>query len=226
MKSPSINTRPGYATGEDTLPARFISAGANAFVEDSASSLMSLSPKTIRRLGNRHDGSQYTPSNPAKQIVRIENGKGDFGAGIETASNGGGNIGAGLSAQAGLRVQLNDDAAQGSDFVRAWRNTQPNAELGVHQADHAVQIVVAGNRLDSRDQPLFLGLRQHQNAPVALGILQERFPLAGAGTGRALRTNGNLNLGGHDGDSAVKGMAGVAPIIDQTSIAGVTRRSH
>ncbi len=69
------NTRPGNLTGDDKLPARFISAGANAFVEDSASSLVSLSPKTMSAIGGGAAHNNMQPFLPMNFCIALEFGE-------------------------------------------------------------------------------------------------------------------------------------------------------
>lgn len=69
------NTRPGNLTGDDKLPARFISAGANAFVEDSATSLVSLSPQTMSVIGGGAAHNNLQPYLPMNFCIALQFGE-------------------------------------------------------------------------------------------------------------------------------------------------------
>ncbi|AKC71733.1 phage tail protein [Pandoraea oxalativorans] len=69
------NARPGNVTGDDKLPARFITSGANAFVEDSSPTLVALAPQTIGTVGGGQPHTNMQPYLPMNFCIAVQPGE-------------------------------------------------------------------------------------------------------------------------------------------------------
>jgi hypothetical protein len=96
---------------------------------------------------------------------------------------------AGLSAQAGLLMYKDGDAAQGTDHIGAGADRQPDAQLLLHALFHSVQIAEAAQIFQPVQEPLFILAGQAQHAQVASRVLQQGLSPAVAGAGRAFGAN-------------------------------------
>ncbi|VVD87594.1 hypothetical protein [Pandoraea communis] len=146
----------------------------------------------------------------AEETLCVQNRVGNLGTLVETTADGGRNRGVRLSAKPRLCFQLDRDAPNRADFVEARRDPQPNPKLGLHALCHAQQVGVGGELFDMAHQPLLLRLRQAQDPAITVRVLHEALTLAGASTGRALRTNGKKGLVEHVEDG--NWIAGIAAI--------------
>ena len=88
-----------------------------------------------------------------------------------------------LTAQPGLRTDMNTDAAHGTHFIEARGNIQTDAQLFMHAPLHSLKVSEAFKVFQALEQALLLLAGQEQDALIGTRAVQLLFAVTVAGTG-------------------------------------------
>lgn len=136
------------------------------------------------------------PLRTAKQPALVQQVKRDLRLRIHALLDGRRNGLPRLAAQPRLLMHQDRNAPQAAHLMRALRDRETYAQLLLHALLHLAQVRQAAQVFEPVEHLFLFGAREHQDAHIPIGCLQQRIPVADAGAGGAFGADGE-GKGGH-----------------------------